>query len=178
MAGIRHISYFVFLALLLGVLPCLAADRYTDASVDQSGNLRISTNNGRSIIVPKEHDQEGFDHIAISEDGSAVGWVVLYPNCCTSYPIPFKLIVYVNGKTHTFTGTGLPIWMWAFTANGKRVAYEEETVHGGLGVHYELRDVASGRLISQYDPAVGPENQPLPNQSVPSWVTDLNLSWH
>jgi hypothetical protein len=173
MAGIRHISCFVFLALLLGVLPCLAADVYTNASVDQSGNLRISTNNGRSIIVPKEHDQEGFVQIAISANGSAVGWVALYPNCCTSYPIPFKLIVYANGKTRTFTGTGLPIWTWAFEADGKRVAFEEETVHGGFGVHYELHDVANGRLISQYDPAVGFDNQPLPNQTVPSWVADL-----
>jgi len=160
------------------VLPCLAADRYIDASVDQSGNLRISTANGRSIIVPKDHDQEGFDHIAITADGAAVGWLALYPNCCTSYPIPLKLFVYVSGKTRTFTGAGLPIWRWAFAADGKRVAFEQETVHGGWGIHYELRDVASGRLIREYNPAVGDDNQPLPNQTVPSWVDGLKVSQH
>src|SRR5579862_5617931 len=103
---IRRVSFFAFMALVVSVQPCLAADRYTNASVEQSGNLRISTNEGRSIVVPREHDQVGSDHVAIASDGSAVGWVALYPNCCTSYPIPLKLFVYVNGKTRTFTGSG------------------------------------------------------------------------
>ena len=43
------------------------------------------------------------------------------------------------------------------TAGGKQVAFEQETVHGGMGIHYELRDVATGNLIAAFDPAPGYE---------------------
>ena len=63
-----------------------------------------------------------------------------------------------------------------FRAAGTQVAFRQETVHGGLGVHYELRDVASGRLVASYDPPVGPDNLPAPAQTVPEWVIELNSS--
>ena len=147
-----------------------AAERYVRATVTKSVQLRIETTDGRAIVLSKEPEQVGFDRIAIAEDGLSVGWLALFPNCCTSYPIPLKLLVYSRGKLRTFTGDGLPIWRWHFTSGGRRIAFRQETVHGGLGVHYELRDVTSGRLISQFTPTVGPDNQPVPNQKVPSWV--------
>jgi hypothetical protein len=162
-------------AILLALAsPCSAADRYVGAMVDETGQLRIFTSDGRAIVLPKKPEQVGFDRIAISQDGGTVGWVALYPNCCTSYPIPLELVVYSGGEPRTFTGSGLPVWQWHFTAGGKQVAFEQETVHGGLGIHYELRDVASGRLISEYSPPVGPDSQPLANQTVPKWVAELN----
>jgi len=136
--------------------PCSAADRYVGAGVDEAGTLRILTREGRAIVLPAKPDQVGFERIAISPDGRTVGWVAMYPNCCTSYPIPLELVVYSGGKLRTFTGVGLPVWQWHFAADGKQVAFEQETAHGGLGVHYELRDVASGRLIAEYSPTVGP----------------------
>jgi hypothetical protein len=151
-----------------------AADTYVQASIDQAGPLRIVTKDGREIIPKKDAEQVSFDKPEISQDGRAVGWVALYPNCCTSYPIPLKLMVLSNGRVRTFTGRGLPVWQWSFQSGGKRVAFGQETVHGGLGVHYELRDVDTGRLIEEYNPAVGPDNQPLAIQKVPKWVEELN----
>jgi hypothetical protein len=126
----------------------------------------------------KQGDQEGFDNIAISPNGDAVGWLDLYPNCCTSYPIPLKLAVYMNGKLRTFTGSGLSISRWHFTSDGHRVAFEQETVHGNWGVHYELRDIASRRLVTEYDPSIDQNGHPLPDQPLPQWVADLNASAH
>jgi hypothetical protein len=63
------------------------------------------------------------------------------------------------------TGIGLPIWLWHFANNGTRVAFEQETVHGGLGIHYELRDIKTGDLIDSYD------GEPQPN--APQWVHAL-----
>ena len=177
MLGSWRISWFVLAALLAAAMPCSAADKYTAAAVDDSGRLHIQTSDGRSIILPKERDQEGFDRIAISADGHAVGWVELYPNCCTSYPIPLKLAVYMNGTLRTFTGSELPIWQWHFTPDGN-VAFEQETVHGNLGVHYELRDIITGRLVSEYNPSIDSEGHPLPDQPAPQWVADLNASSH
>jgi hypothetical protein len=156
-----------------------ATETYVRATVDEN-RLRIVTATGKTI-VPKPitrrdtfGTQVGFDRAAISTDGRVVGWVALFPNCCTSYPIPLALVLYSNGKTRTLTGIGLPIWRWCFEANGTQVAFEQETVHGGLGVHYELRDTESGDLIAQYSPEVGPDNQPLEKQNVPGWVTELD----
>ena len=166
---------FLFWAALMTVArPCSAADRYVRATVTAKAQLQIVTSDGRAIVLSKEPEQVGFDRIAIAADGRSVGWVALYPNCCTSYPIPLKLFVYSSGRLHTFTGSGLPIWQWQFAAGGRQIAFGQETVHGGLGVHYELREVRSGRLIAEYTPPVTPDNRPVPNQKVPTWVTELN----
>jgi hypothetical protein len=163
--------------MLIVLLPrslVLAADIYVSAVVDDQGVLRILTKGGREIVPMKEPEQVGFSKPQISEDGRVVGWLAEFPNCCTSYPIPLKLVIYSNDRRHTLTGIGLAVSRWAFQAGGKRVAFEQETVHGGLGVHYELRDVATGRLIAEYGPKMGADNQALPDQHVPKWVQQLD----
>jgi len=158
--------------ILVVATPSLAADRYTKASVDEAGTLRITTGDGRVIVLPKDPDQVDYDRIAISSDGLSVGWLARYPNGATSYPIPLKLVVYSGGKRRTYSSNELPVWRWHFTASGKQIAYEQETVHGGLGVRYELRDVATGRLVAEYSPKVGPDNQPEQDQKPPAWVLE------
>jgi hypothetical protein len=166
---------FLLCAVFVAVAaPCFAADGYVRASVDEGGTLRILTSNGLTVVPAKESEQVGFDKVAISPDGRSVGWVALFPNCCTSYPIPLKLVIYSAGKQRTFTGIGLPVWRWHFTAGGKQIAFEQETVHGGLGVNYELHDVASGRRIAEWGPTIGPDNQPLENQKLPAWASALD----
>jgi len=164
LSGVRAIMF-------LGLVSVPAAgETYVRAVVDQAGQLRILTKDRREIVPKKEPEQVAFEKPAISPDGRAVGWLALYPNCCTSYPIPLKLVVYASGKLRTFTGIGLPIWRWCFQVGGKQVAFEQETVHGGIGVHYELRDVKTCRLIAKYDPD--------PNSVVfgapPKWVAELD----
>jgi hypothetical protein len=154
--------------------PCAASDRYVRASVDEAGHLRILTSDGRTITIPKEGEQVGFEQIAISPDGASVGWVGLRENCCTSYPIPTRLVIYTAGKSRTFKGIDLPVFRWAFKAGGRQVAFHQDTVHGGYGEHYEWLEIASGRLIAAYSPRRGPDNHPLPNQVVPRWVKELN----
>jgi hypothetical protein len=157
-----------------------AQERYVSATVDKDGALRIVTATAKVIVPDAEPEREfvgkqvGYDNIQISADGQAVGWVALFPNCCTSYPIPLALVIFSSGVKRSYAGVGLPVWRWAFQADGKRVAFEQETVHGGLGIHYELRDVESGGLVASYEPEVGPDNQPLPNQHVPMWVEQFD----
>ena len=170
---------------LSGVLVRAATETYVEATIDANGHLRVVTLTGK-VIQPKPlparpnvGDQVGFDQVAISPDGRVVGWLALYPNCCASYPIPLALVLYSNGKTRTFKGNELPVWRWRFEAEGKQVAFEQETVHGGIGVHYELRETLTGRLVEEYNP---PPSQPPtddrnPNpRDAPSWVTRLDES--
>jgi hypothetical protein len=154
------------------------AEAYASAKVDDRGQLRIVTQSGRTIVPKKLADQVGFDAAQVSPDGRAVGWLAQFPNCCTSYPIPLKLVIRSNGRDRTFTGDDdLPVWRWRFTAGGKQVAFEQETVHGGMGIHYELRDVATGKLIAAFDPAPGYERNSgaeADSVAVPEWVAGLD----
>jgi hypothetical protein len=176
----------VWIAVLVAAAGVSAAtDTYIEAKVDIDGGLRIVTASGK-VVRPKQlpkrstlGDQAGFDQIKISPDGHIVGWVALYPFCCTSYPIPLTLVLYSSDRTRTFNGSGLPIWRWCFVADGKQIAFEQETVHGGIGVHYERRDVANGRLLEQYDPPMpqDPNLERLPDlRNAPAWVDELDHS--
>ena len=49
-----------------------------------------------------------------------------------------------------------------------------ETLHGGLGINYEWREIATGRLVARYTPDYGPDNNPLPEQNPPAWVVVLD----
>jgi hypothetical protein len=164
----------VFLTLA-SVSASPAAETYVQAVIDDAGQLRIVTKEGREIIPKKKKGQVGFDLAQISPEGRTVGWLELFPNCCTSYPIPLALVIYSSGRKRTFTGNGLPVWQWCFEAGGKRVAFEQETTHGSIGVHYELREVASGRLVASYDPPGGPDCESRDTATdVPKWVAELN----
>lgn len=79
-------------------------------------------------------------------------------------------MVYESSREHTFTGARLPIWRWMFVEGGRRVAFQQETVHAGLGSHYELREVSSGRLLAEYNPGSERAGDP------PQWVRDLDAS--
>jgi hypothetical protein len=181
-------NYAVTITRSIGLMALLAStavpasgqERYVGASVDKAGALRIVTTTGQVIVPEPEAEREfigkqvGYEHIQISTDRQAVGWVALFPNCCTSYPIPLALVVYSDGMKRSYTGNDLPVWRWRFMAGGSQVAFRQEAVHGGLGVNYELRDVRTGDLVVQYSPAVGPDNQPLRTQQVPDWVVALD----
>lgn len=146
-----------------------AADTYVQTEIDSSGQLRILTKRHHEIVPKKEPEQVGFEKVEISPDGRAVGWLSLYRDGCTSDPIPLKLVVYGGGSLRTFTGTGLPIWRWRFQAEGKQVAFEQETAHGGTGIHYELRDIGTGELVAKYEPDPDAEMTAKP----PRWVAEV-----
>ena len=159
------------------VRPGLAAQpaTYTTAEIDSTGGLLITTSDGRTIVVPKEGEQQSFGVPVMSDDRTAVGAQAYYANCCTSYDIPLQLVVHANGKLHRFTGNSLPIFQWHFADAGTRVAFGQEPVHFGCEVHYELREIRSERLIDSADVpqpcGLRPDPPAVP---VPRWVRELN----
>ena len=149
-------------------------EMYQSAALDTNGNLSIVATNGGTVTVRKEGEQTTFAAPVISSSKAAVGAQAMFPNCCTSYDIPLQVMVYAAGKVHRFTGINLPIFEWAFTADGKRVAYGQEPVHFGCATHYELRDIESERLVDSVDipQACGQIPDPKP-VAIPPWVADL-----
>lgn len=127
------------------------AQTYSRADIDTTGHIHIITSNGREIRPPRDSGQLGADRIAISPDSTAVGWLALYKNCCTTYPIPMKLVLLVAGKQRTISSGGLPIWEWKFTEDTRYVVIRQAPVHGDAPMHFELRDVKSGRVVDSYD---------------------------
>jgi hypothetical protein len=159
----------LFMAIVLVASTAIGAlDIYVKAVVDPDGQLQIITKDGRKISLKKDNEQVGWGDPVISEDGKAVGWTGLY-QYSTSYPVPWDLQIYSAGKLHHFGhGGGMPIAEWRFEERGKQVAFRAETVHGPEREYYELSDIASGRMIAQYDP------EESPGKPLPKWAEGLN----
>ena len=162
-------------AFVLAASPSNAQPTYRRVDVDASGHLRLTTSAGVTISPPMDSDQVGVGQPAVSLNGRSVGWLALYPNCCTTYPIPLALVVRSAGRERRFHGSDLPISQWAFRDGGRRVALSQAPLHGIVSTHYELYDVASGRLLGAYDRA--PDTTAAPasfgefiGPGVPAWV--------
>jgi hypothetical protein len=160
-------------------------ETYAAVDIDAGGSLRIFTSARKTIIVRKGEfskagetfgKQRSFEKPVISDDRRAVGAQAMFENCCTSYDIPLQLVIYSNGRTHRFEG-GLAIFDWHFVDGGRRVAFSQQTVHAACAVHWELREIASERILAQVDipQECGPAPM-LPKVTIPTWVT--GTSWH
>jgi hypothetical protein len=163
-----------------GKVPTASAQTYQSADIDAEGNLRIVTSGRRTIIVPKGGfsragetfgKQTGFEKPVLSNDRHAVGAQAMFANCCTSYDIPLQLVIYSAGRTHRFEGR-LAIFDWHFADGGRRVVFSQQTVHFTCSVHWELRDIASERILDTADipEACGQIPDP-PKVKAPKWVT-------
>jgi hypothetical protein len=115
--------------------------------------------------------QTAFGKPVLSDDRRAVGAQAMFGNCRTSYDIPLQLVVHSDGKTHRFEG-GLAIFDWHFADGGRRVVFSQQTVHFTCSVHWELRDIASERLLATADiPEACGKIPDSPKVEVPKWVT-------
>jgi hypothetical protein len=116
------------------------------------GMVHIVHGDGKEVQPPTDKEQVGSSSALISEDKRAAGWLVDYGNCCTSYPLSMKLMIYRPGKPlRGFKGDGRAIFDWHFVAGGKWVAFYQDFPHGTPVQHYELRDIATSRLIDKWD---------------------------
>ena len=158
-----------FIVLALVAAQTAEPEKFTAASVDKNGALAIDRHDGPTIAVYKRGEQTRFDKPRLSPDRTAVGAQAMYPNCCTSYDIPLRLVVYENGREHWFKGVGLPIFWWRFEDSS-------------CGTNYELRDVRSEQLV---DAVLVPEEEssgcpPWPAGTkptrIPDWVKRLRLT--
>ena len=143
-----------------------------EATVGSDGLIHIIDEAGKESIAPREtlegmpadeQLQAAAGSVRISSDRRTVGWIVSFPNCCTSYPLPLLLVLYRDGHvTQRIRSRGLPeIWDWDFVDGGARVVFASNFPHGNSQSQYEMHDVASGRLLHIYTGSGKPE---------PSWV--------
>jgi hypothetical protein len=98
------------------IVPFSANAGYHAATLAEDGSrLQLTTTDGRRTEAPRLPDQVGFGTPRRSRDGRYVGWLAMFDNCCTSYPIALKLVVLDEaGRMHTFEGDQLAIFDWCF----------------------------------------------------------------
>jgi hypothetical protein len=120
----------------------------TRAFVMADGKMRLTYANGSAKIVPPEPQQVECEAISFGKDQQIVGWSVLVPNCCTSYPVAAFVVIYQGGKK-TVISTPQMIYQWHFVADGKRVAVLSGPVHGWASTA-GLYDARKGKLLSSW----------------------------
>jgi hypothetical protein len=107
----------------------------------------------------------------VSRDGKYAGWLALYPNCCTSYPVALRLVVLDESRhLHTFEGAKLAIFAWCFPENKHAVAYAQGVLHGSDYRHFELRRVSDEHLLAEYEYPHEEAENILARKRAPSWV--------
>lgn len=132
---------------------------------DENGTVHVVHAGGKVDTIRVRKQQVGSDDIKVASDRRAAGWTQLYPNCCTSYPIPLTIAVYRDGRVRRRFTPGLMIYKWQFWAEGRQIAFCTGTVHGDQGVTCELHDVDTGRMLADF--------RGLPDERSPSWARGL-----
>ena len=101
-------------------------------SAYETGPLHIVYDDGTEIVktlppMETSTDKEivfndvGFSCVQLAADRQTLGWTVDAENCCTSYPIPQRVVIFRRGKVLHAFAPGL-VWNWMFFLGGKRVA--------------------------------------------------------
>ena len=129
--------------------------RYSSASIDHAGRLRIVQASGFVVYAPKSPDQVGFDSPALSPDGQTAGWLESYkepqpPGSNQEWRrLDGYLDLYRDGHvTHRFPTQGTA-YTWEFSQSGAEVIYATGSPHGGATM-CERRDVKSGKLLDRW----------------------------
>jgi hypothetical protein len=137
-----------------------AGDTYRQPEQRAGGSVRLTTSRGHVVTIAPDSGQVGTEQFAVAPGNRMVGWLALYPNCCTSYPIPLQLVLVPIGHRRIVLQGDLPIWQWAFVDGGRHVALRQSPVHGASVEHYALYDATTGRLLASADVEDGGSKSP------------------
>jgi hypothetical protein len=89
------------------------------------------------------------EKLSLSEDRLTLGWLVRYDACYSSYPCPWVVAVYYDGKIiQKIQGTRF-IWDWHFSNKAEQVAVRMDVAPDSASSSYALYDVKSGRVVEK-----------------------------
>ena len=149
-------------------------ETYKSAEIDSNGSLVITRTDGKTVVIAKKRGQSSFIDPVVSEDGTSVATRAGFRSCCASYDVPMELLIFRNGRMLRLVGWGLPIFHWRFVGGGNRVAFGEEPVHFGCKIHYELRDVDTGRQLDTVNVPIPCGQRPHPDPvKIPDWAEPI-----
>jgi hypothetical protein len=149
----------------------------TVGSKHETGPLHIIYSDGTEIVrtLPRwkadknDFNALGFTQVEMARDRQTIGWAIDVENCCTSYSIPIRIVIFRHKHVlHTFE-QGQAVYTWMFRESGKQVAILFGPTHGPGG-DYRLYDVKSGKLVSEIYENV--DTQSL-DPDAPDWAKQL-----
>lgn len=114
--------------------------------------------------------QAGADDLAHSGDGRIVAWAEEYYTDADSGSLPIGLAIYQSGRHILHIRQGEVLWGWMFQDNGKWIAMAWAAAHFAGDIDYQLFDVGSRRVISEF---YGEKAHPLP-PGAPKWAKRLH----
>lgn len=134
-------------------------------------HLTITTSDNKEFDAPALPEQVGFQRPQISPDGRYIGWLALFPNCCTSYPIPLTLVVLdLTRQVHQFEGIKLATFQWCFEPKSTTVAFMQTQVHGTNFEHFEQRAISTGQRVAEYEYPNDEAENAEARKNAPAWV--------
>lgn len=154
--------------LTLAAVAAPKSPHYVRAYKGKHGLVHLVTQNGHERVMPKLPQQVQVESLKISPDHRVAGWLVDYPNCCTSYPIPLRLVLVSGARKHSISPVQM-IWNWCFVKKGKQVAVASGPVHGTDIPVLSLYDATTGKSLA----SISPRNA----CSFPPWATCLIPSY-
>ena len=123
---------------------------------------------GHETVPPRLKDQTDCTDPVIATDHQSAGWLAEFDDCCTSYPIPLRLVLYRGGKTQPLD-CELMIWKWAFSDDDKKVVLAAGPTHGANDPSVYCRfEVATGKLLDKV------WNPPPGKSGLPAWTAAVN----
>ena len=152
----------------------------------ETGPLHIVYDDGTEVVkslppLEASTDKEtvfndvGFSDVHLAADRQTLGWTIDVENCCTSYPIPLRVVIFRHGKVLRTFEQGQMVWSWMFFLGGKRLAAVFGPTHGPEVGDYRLYDVRSGKLLSE---VFGDEGTQSLKPNAPEWAKLLEEHLH
>jgi len=132
--------------------------------IGKSHLIHLVGSSGKDTTMPKEKGQVDVSAPKLSTDKQTAGWLIHEDNCCTSYSIPTRLLIFRADKKLRL-GDGLMIYDWCFVDGSARVAVSTGTVHGMVDRHLLLYDASSGQQLQEWN---GKDDE-----APPPWAKDL-----
>lgn len=163
-------------SLIVAAGTATGQERYLSAVANRDGTVRIEIADGgsvrRHIEPPNVPDpiwkQVGVKNVRISADGTAVGWLATFSECCADGHA-LKIVVRTNGNLHVIEAETV-IWRWNFIQHGSQVGYMAMPLHGWTVEGYYLVEVTTGRVIATHAHDILDEKA----APLPSWVKAVN----
>lgn len=147
----------------------------------ETGSLHIVYNDGTDVVMKlpplqKSTEKEivfndvGFSDVKLAADKQTVAWTIDVENCCTSYPLPLRVVVFRNGHVLREFDTMQMVQDWMFLNGGARIAIVTGFPHGPQIGDYRLYDVKTGKLLSE---VFGDEKTQSLKHDAPQWAKFL-----
>ena len=139
------------LAGFLVAIPALAqkVSTFQKVYIGTDTLAHVVTRDGTDHAIPAEPEQVAVSDPRLSPDRRVAGWQVEQDNCCTSYPIPTRLVLH-SRNAHRVLANGQMIYGWCFVPATAAVAVSSGTVHGMQGQNITLYSTRSGKQLKQW----------------------------